>query len=62
VTKEELDIIEHATGRDYVTPDDVKFIALDVLRHRIGRSYEALAEKISTDEIIREILESVRIP
>ena len=49
-------------GRDYVTPDDVKFIALDVLRHRIGRSYEALAEKISTDEIIREILESVRIP
>jgi MoxR-like ATPase len=49
-------------GRDFVTPDDVKYIALDVLRHRIGRSYEALAEKISTDTILGEILESVKIP
>lgn len=49
-------------GRDFVTPDDVKYIALDVLRHRIGRSYEALAEKISTDTILEEILESVKIP
>lgn len=49
-------------GRDYVTPDDIKYIALDVLRHRIGRTYEALAEKISTDEIVTEILESVKIP
>lgn len=49
-------------GRDYVTPDDIKYIALDVLRHRIGRSYEALAQRISPDTIIGEILESVKIP
>lgn len=48
-------------GRDYVTPEDIKYIAYDVLRHRIGRSYEALAQKISTEQIIREILESVDI-
>ena len=48
-------------GRDYVTPEDIKYIAYDVLRHRIGRSFEALAEKISTEQVIREILESVDI-
>lgn len=49
-------------GRDYVTPDDIKYIAFDVLRHRIGRSYESIANNISTDDIIRELLENVKIP
>jgi MoxR-like ATPase len=48
-------------GRDYVSPDDIKYIAKDVLRHRIGRTYEAQVQKISTDSIIEEILESVAI-
>ncbi|GAB0174485.1 MAG: MoxR family ATPase [Candidatus Altimarinota bacterium] len=48
-------------GRDYVTPDDIKYISYDVLRHRIGRSYESIADNIAPDEIIREILESVKI-
>ena len=50
------------SGRDNVSPDDIKYIAHDVLRHRIGLSYEALANKISTDDIIEEILGKVRIP
>lgn len=49
-------------GRDYVSPDDIKYIARDILRHRIGLSYEALANRISTDDIIEEILGKVRIP
>jgi MoxR-like ATPase len=55
-------IVAVLEGRDYVTPDDVKYLAHDILRHRIGRSYGALSEKISTDDIIVEILEGVRVP
>jgi len=46
-------------GRDYVTPEDIKMMANEVLRHRIGRSFEAIGEDISTDEIIEQILEHV---
>ena len=46
-------------GRTYVTPNDVKNIAPDVLRHRILLNYEALAEGTSTDEIIVQILSKV---
>lgn len=49
-------------GRNYVTPEDIKEIAFDVLRHRIGRSFEAIGEDTSTDEIIGSILESVVVP
>ncbi len=49
-------------GRAYVTPDDVKAIALDVLRHRIHVTYEAEAEETSGEEIARRILEKVRVP
>jgi MoxR-like ATPase len=49
-------------GRPYVLPDDVKAIALDVLRHRIHVSYEAEAEGIDGVEIARRILEQVRVP
>jgi MoxR-like ATPase len=49
-------------GRDFATPDDVKDIALDVLRHRVLLTYEAEAENVTPDQVIREILASVRTP
>lgn len=49
-------------GRDYVTPADVKEIAFSVLRHRIILNYEAEAEKINADEIIRQILAKIGVP
>ena len=49
-------------GRPYVLPEDVKAIALDVLRHRIQVSYEAEAEGVDGEEIARRILEQVRVP
>ena len=49
-------------GRDYVTPDDIKYIAHEVLRHRIGLSYEAISLGTTPDQIISEILGKVRIP
>ena len=48
--------------RGYVIPEDIRAIAKDVLRHRIGLSYEAEAENISTEDIINEILNTVEIP
>jgi MoxR-like ATPase len=48
-------------GRDYVTPDDVRFIIHDVLRHRIILSYEANAEMVSSDAVIDELLKSVAV-
>jgi MoxR-like ATPase len=49
-------------GRPYVLPEDVKHIALDVLRHRIHVSYEAEAEGVDGEEVGRRILEKVRVP
>lgn len=49
-------------GRDFATPDDVKEIAADVLRHRMMLTYEAEAEGMTPDAVIREILASVRTP
>jgi MoxR-like ATPase len=48
--------------RAYVTPDDIKQIAPDVLRHRIGLTYEAEAEEITVDEVIAQILGKVKVP
>lgn len=48
--------------RGYVIPQDVKSIAPDVLRHRIGLTYEAEAEEISSDQVIANILETVPVP
>ncbi len=50
------------TGRAYTLPEDVKAIALDVLRHRIHVSYEAEAEGVDGEEVARRILEQVRVP
>ncbi len=49
-------------GRGYVTPDDVKSAAMDVMRHRIRISYEAEAEAVSSEDIIRKILDTVPVP
>ncbi|MDM8522834.1 MoxR family ATPase [Desulfococcaceae bacterium HSG8] len=49
-------------GRAYVTPQDVKTIAPDVLRHRIILTYEAEAEDITADQIIGQIFDSVEVP
>jgi len=49
-------------GRGYVTPDDVKAMAPDVLRHRILLSYEAEADGIDPDEAISRVLQRVRTP
>ncbi|HHB75648.1 MAG TPA: MoxR family ATPase [Desulfobulbus sp.] len=49
-------------GRGYVIPDDIKACAPDVLRHRIRISYEAEAEDISSEDIIRQILATVPVP
>ena len=49
-------------GRDYVLPDDVRELALDVLRHRIVLSYEALADDITADVIITKVLDAVAAP
>ncbi len=49
-------------GRGYVTADDVKGIAYHVLRHRLILTYEAEAENVTTDNVIREILGHVEVP
>ena len=49
-------------GRNYVTPQDVKDIAKDILRHRIILTYEAEAENLTPDNIIQEILDTVPTP
>jgi len=48
--------------RGYVFPEDIKQIAYDVLRHRIGLTYEADAENITQDDIIYKILNTVKVP
>ncbi len=48
--------------RGYVVPEDVRAVAHDVMRHRIGLTYEAEAENITTEEIINEILNSIEVP
>ena len=49
-------------GRNYVTPDDIKFVTPSILRHRIVPTYEAEAEQVSTDFIIDSILQHIRTP
>lgn len=49
-------------GRGYVTPQDVKTIGMDVLRHRVAPSYEAEAENLSSENIVARIFEQVQVP
>ena len=54
--------LAYLAGRGYVTPDDVKASVMDVMRHRLRISYEAEAEGISSEDIIRKILDTVPVP
>ncbi len=49
-------------GRGYVTPEDVKTIGMDVLRHRILLSYEAEAQNITSEDILRSLFDAVEVP
>jgi MoxR-like ATPase len=49
-------------GRGFVTPDDIKAVAPDVLRHRVIVSYEAEAENVSSADIVQRILDYAEVP
>ena len=49
-------------GRGYVTPEDIKAVGVDVLRHRVLLSYEAEAENISSEQIVKHIFDAVDVP
>ncbi|MBV2196332.1 MAG: ATPase, partial [Flavobacterium sp.] len=48
--------------RGYVIPEDVRAVVYDVLRHRIGITYEAEAENVTTEDIISRIVNEVEVP
>ena len=48
--------------RGYVIPEDVRAVCHDVLRHRIGVTYEAEAENVCSEDIINQILNKVEVP
>ncbi|MCH4208667.1 AAA family ATPase [Bifidobacterium sp.] len=49
-------------GRDYVVPEDVKFFAHEVLRHRIVLTFEALADGVAADQVVDSVLQAVPVP
>ena len=49
-------------GRGYVIPEDVRAVCHDVMRHRLGLTYEAEANNITSDEIISNILDKIAVP
>lgn len=49
-------------GRGYVVPQDVKDLAMDVLRHRVATTYEAEAEEKTSEDVVKTILDNVRVP
>ena len=49
-------------GRGYVTPEDIKAIGLDVLRHRVIVTYEAEAEEVTSEDIIKKIFDQIEVP
>ncbi|WP_367657886.1 AAA family ATPase, partial [Parabacteroides goldsteinii] len=48
--------------RGYVIPEDIRAVCHDVMRHRIGLSYEAEANNLTSEEVISEILNKVEVP
>ena len=48
--------------RGFVTPEDVKAVAYDVLRHRVSLTYEAEAENLTPEKVIQRILEKIEVP
>ena len=49
-------------GRDYVVTDDIKQLGPDVLRHRIGLTYEAEAEEITAENILQQVFDTLKVP
>jgi MoxR-like ATPase len=49
-------------GRNYALPQDVLDMALDVMRHRLVLSYEALSDNITSDDILKQILDCIPVP
>ncbi len=49
-------------GRGYVTPQDVKSIGMDVLRHRVIVTYEAEAEELSPEDVLKKVFDGIRVP
>lgn len=49
-------------GRGFVTPQDIKDVALDILRHRLITTYEAEADNIQSDDLVRRVLERIDVP
>jgi MoxR-like ATPase len=49
-------------GRSYVLPQDVLDMALDVMRHRLVLSYEALSDNVSGDDLLKKILDRIPVP
>ena len=50
------------SGRGFVEPDDIKSVAMDVLRHRVVVTYEAEAENVTAEEVVRRVLAGVEVP
>jgi MoxR-like ATPase len=48
--------------RGYVVPEDVRAICKDVMRHRIGLTYEAQAENVTQEEVVDTILNAIKVP
>jgi MoxR-like ATPase len=49
-------------GRGYVTPEDIKNVGMDVLRHRVITTFEAEAEGLKSEDVIRRVMDTVRVP
>ena len=49
-------------GRGYVTPEDIKAVAMDVLRHRVLLTYEAEAEEVTAEDVAQRILDHIEVP
>ena len=49
-------------SRGYITPEDIRNIGADVLRHRIILSYEAEAEELTTEDVVQRLFEVVEVP
>ena len=50
------------SGRSYVTPEDIKYLSYDILRHRLLLSYEADAQEVGAEEVISEIIGKIKVP
>jgi MoxR-like ATPase len=54
--------LAYLRGRDYILPQDISDIALDVIRHRLVLTYEALSDNITPDFLVQKILDRIPIP